>query len=80
MKVRSMTMTDRPIAIGAAAEHLDAATAQRSQPAQPLCRRALLEGEDDALVDGTAFQLAVGLGGLLHGHGVVRAQAEPAIG
>ena len=34
---------------------------------------ALLEGEDDALVDGAAFQLAVGLGGLLHGHGLVRA-------
>jgi len=31
-------------------------------------------------VDGAAFQLAVGLGGLLHGHGCVRAQAEPAIG
>src|SRR5258707_11830962 len=41
---------------------------------------ALLEGEDDALVDVAAFQLAVGLGGLLHGHGLVRAQAEPAIG
>src|SRR5712692_1102030 len=41
---------------------------------------ALLEGEDDALVDVAAFQLAVGLGGLLHGHGFVRAQAEPAIG
>ena len=40
----------------------------------------LLEGEDDALVDGAAFQLAVGLGGLLHGHGCVRTQAEPAIG
>jgi len=31
-------------------------------------------------VDGAAFQLAVGLGGLLHGHGFVRAQAQPAIG
>ena len=31
-------------------------------------------------MDGAAFQLAVGLGGLLHGHGCVRAQAEPAIG
>ena len=31
-------------------------------------------------MDGAAFQLAVGLGGLLHGHGVVRAQAEPTIG
>ena len=41
---------------------------------------ALLEGEDDALVDGAAFQLAVGKGDLLHGHGCVRAQAEPAIG
>src|SRR5947208_16781253 len=41
---------------------------------------ALLEGEDDALVDVAAFQLAVGLGGLLHGHGLVRAQAEPAAG
>jgi hypothetical protein len=41
---------------------------------------ALLEGEDDALVDGAAFQLAVGFGGLLHGHGLMRAQAEPAIG
>ena len=40
----------------------------------------LLEGEDDALVDGAAFQLAVGKGGLLHGHGFVRAQAEPASG
>jgi hypothetical protein len=39
---------------------------------------ALIEGEDDALVDGAAFQLVVGLGGLLHGHGLVRAQAEPA--
>jgi hypothetical protein len=39
---------------------------------------ALLEGEDDAFVDDAAFQLAVGLGGLLHGHGFVRAQAEPA--
>ena len=75
-----MTMTYRPIAIGAAAEHLDAATAQRTQPAPPLCRRALLDGEDDALVNGPAFQLAVGLGGLLHGHGVVRTQAEPTIG
>src|SRR5580704_1508982 len=41
---------------------------------------SLLEGEDDALVDGAAFQLAVGLGGLLHGHGLVRFQAEPVIG
>jgi Bacterial regulatory proteins, luxR family len=31
-------------------------------------------------VDVAAFQLAVGLGGLLHGHGFVRAQAEPARG
>ncbi len=38
------------------------------------------QGEDDALVDGTAFQLAVGLGGLLHGHGFMRAQPEPAVG
>src|SRR6185312_15706882 len=38
------------------------------------------QGEDDALVDGTAFQLAVGLGGLLHGHGPVGAQPEPAVG
>jgi hypothetical protein len=28
---------------------------------------ALLQGQDDALVDGAAFQLAVGLGGLRHG-------------
>jgi hypothetical protein len=28
----------------------------------------LVEGEDDALVNGAAFQLAVSLGGLLHGH------------
>jgi hypothetical protein len=28
-----MTMTFSPVAIGAAAEHLDAATVQRSQPA-----------------------------------------------
>jgi len=41
---------------------------------------ALVEGEDDALVDGAAFQLAVGVGGLLHGHGLVRAQPEPAVG
>src|SRR5260221_14525154 len=41
---------------------------------------ALLEGEDDALVDVAAFQLAVGLGGLLHGHGLVRAPAEPGLG
>jgi hypothetical protein len=40
----------------------------------------LFEGEDDALVDLAAFQLAVSLGGLLHGHGLVRAQPEPAIG
>src|SRR5260370_524105 len=40
---------------------------------------ALVEGEDDALVHAAAFQLAVGLGGLLHGHGLVRAQAEPAV-
>jgi hypothetical protein len=32
------------------------------------------QGEDDAFVDGAAFQLAVGLGGLRHGHGVVGAQ------
>jgi hypothetical protein len=31
-------------------------------------------------VDVAAFQLAVGLGGLPHGHGRVRAQAEPAVG
>ena len=31
-------------------------------------------------MDGAAFQLAVGLGGLLQGHGLVRAQAEPAVG
>ena len=48
---------------------------QRSRP-----RTALLEGEDQALVDVAAFQPAVGLGGLLHGHGRVRAQAEPALG
>jgi hypothetical protein len=36
----------------------------------------LLEGEDDALVDGAAFQLAVGKGGLLHGHGCVRASTR----
>jgi hypothetical protein len=41
---------------------------------------ALVEGEDDALVDVAAFQLAVGLGGLLHGLGFVCAQAEPAVG
>ena len=29
-------------------------------------------------MDVAAFQLAVGLGGLLHGHGCVRAQPEPA--
>ena len=45
-----------------------------------LTRLALLEGEDDALVDLAALQLAVGLGGLLHGHGLVRPQAEPALG
>ena len=31
-------------------------------------------------MDGAAFQLAVGLGGLLHGHGFMRAQAKPALG
>ena len=31
-------------------------------------------------MDVAAFQLPVGLGGLLHGHGFVRAQAEPAVG
>jgi hypothetical protein len=31
-------------------------------------------------VDGAAFQPAVGLGGLLHGHGGVCAQPEPALG
>ena len=31
-------------------------------------------------MNGAAFQLTVGLGGLLHGHGVVRAEAEPTIG
>jgi hypothetical protein len=41
---------------------------------------ALVEREDDALVDVPAFQLAVRLRGLLHGHGLVRAQAEPATG
>jgi hypothetical protein len=41
---------------------------------------ALLEGKDDALVDAAAFQLAVGLGGLLHGHRFVRAQAKLPIG
>jgi len=42
---------------------------------------ALLEGEDDALVDVCRFPgWRWGLGGLLHGHGCVRAQAEPAIG
>ena len=51
----------------------------------PLARAAalpavLLEGEDDPLVDVAAFQLAVGLGGLPHGHGFVGAQAEPALG
>jgi hypothetical protein len=30
-------------------------------------------------VDGAAFQPAVGLGGLLHGHGLVCAQAQSAI-
>src|SRR5258708_15959057 len=38
----------------------------------------LPEGKDDALVDGAAFQLSVGLGGLLHGHGWMRAPAEAA--
>src|SRR5258708_1317098 len=38
---------------------------------------ALAEGEDDALVDAAAFQLAVGLGGLLHRHGCVRAPPDP---
>jgi hypothetical protein len=32
--------------------------------------------EDDALLDVAAFQLAAGFGGLLHGHGFVRAQAR----
>jgi hypothetical protein len=41
---------------------------------------ALGQGEDDAVVDGTAFQLTVGVGGLLHRHGCVRAQAEPTLG
>jgi hypothetical protein len=31
-------------------------------------------------VDRAAFELAIGLGGLLHGHGRVRAQAELAVG
>ena len=31
-------------------------------------------------MDGAAFQLAMSLGGLLHGHGLVRAQPEPALG
>src|SRR5260370_960882 len=37
---------------------------------------ALQEGEDDALVDGAAFQLAGGLRGLLHGHGCLRTPAN----
>ena len=41
---------------------------------------SLLEGEDDPFLDVAAFQLAVRLGGLLHGHGGVRAQAEPTVG
>jgi hypothetical protein len=40
----------------------------------------LFEGEDDALVDVASFELAVGVGSLLHWHGLVRAQAEPTIG
>src|SRR6476646_1609761 len=43
-------------------------------------RMALVEGEDDALVDVAAFQLPVGLGGLLHGYGLARPQVEPAVG
>jgi DNA-binding SARP family transcriptional activator len=41
------------------------------------CVAALVEGEDDALVDLAGFQLAVGVGGLLHGHRFVHAQADP---
>jgi hypothetical protein len=47
-----------------------------AKPARP----ALLEGEDDALAGVAAFQLAVGPGRLLHRHGGVPPQAEPAIG
>ncbi len=62
----------------------------RSEPLRRGCRglsrlpvpheRTLLKGQDYALIDVAAFELAVRVGGLLHGHGFVRAQAEPAIG
>src|SRR5689334_2248389 len=39
-----------------------------------VCVVRLSQGEDDALVDGAGFQLAVSLGDLQHGHGLVRAQ------
>jgi len=39
----------------------------------------LFEGQDDALADVASFDLAVGGGSLPHRHGLVRAQAEPAI-
>src|SRR5580704_8127439 len=38
------------------------------------------QGEDDALVHGAGLQLAVGPGGLPHGHGFVRAQPQLAVG
>src|ERR1700746_3106147 len=38
------------------------------------------QGEDDALVNGAAFQPTVGLGGPRHGHGLVRAQLQLAGG
>jgi hypothetical protein len=45
-----------------------------------LHERPLLKGEDYALVDVAAFELAVRVCGLLYGHGFVGAQAEPPIG
>jgi len=78
---RRLIAARRPRVAGA---HLHAAPPQHpvSGLRQPRIEvgQQLVEGEDDALVDGAAFQLAVGLGGLLHGHGLVRAQAEPTVG
>src|SRR5580693_8432291 len=45
-----------------------------------VCRVRPSQGEDDALVHGAGLQLAVGVGGLLHGHGLVRAQPQLAAG
>src|SRR6478672_9521956 len=76
----SSRLAERPYLVSPAEPPCGPGSMFRAAGSAAAARMALVEGEDDALVDVAAFQLPVGLGGLLHGYGLARPQAEPAVG